>query len=129
MRSGQRIAANVKAVAVIALVFSALTGWVAQFQSHCSATDSAAPAMAAHQEHHSEHPAALTERHGHECEHCPPWDCYRAAPCATSGGGALLSTVVFPGAMAAHSHALLTSQAASPFSSLQPPTPPPQLLS
>lgn len=130
MRPGQRIAANAKALAVIILVFSAMTAWVAQFHSDCSTPEPATQAMAAHQEHQSEHPSvAWTDRHGHECEHCPPSDCSRATPCAMSAGGALVSTVVSLGAMAAHALALPTWHDAAPFSSLQPPTPPPQLLS
>jgi hypothetical protein len=130
MRPGQRIAATVKALAVIVLVFSALTEWVAQFHSHCSAPKVAAQALPAHQEHQSEHPpVAWTDRHGYECEHCPPSDCSGAAPCAVSAGAALVSTMVSLEAMAGRGLALPTWHDASPFSSLQPPTPPPQLLS
>ena len=126
-RSGAGIA---RAVTTIALVFSALTGWAAGFESHCSVHGGTAHVVAEPHEHPSDLPSpAWTGPDGHDCDHCPPSQCSRVVSCAMSAGMALAARAVPPTGLTVHVVDLPGESDKQPHSPIQPPTPPPQLLS
>jgi hypothetical protein len=130
MKSGQGGASTTNVLATIALVFSALTGWVAQFHSHCSSHEGSMQVAAGHPQHQTEHPSpAWTNPHRHDCNHCAPSECSRAAPCSMSAGGVLIATLLSPSAPPPHGISLPSRYDPQPLAPVQPPTPPPQLVS
>jgi hypothetical protein len=130
MKPRRSRAVIVNALATIALVFSTLTGWAAQLQSHCASHSESAQVVAAHQQHQSEHPSPTwTNAHRHSCEHCPPSECSRVAPCTMSSSGALVASVASLAALTEHGVDPASRHDALPLSYRQPPIPPPQLLS
>ena len=124
-RSGARIT---NTPAIVLLVFSVLTGWATQFQSHCFSHEARTTA-ADHHQHQPELPAPVWANAAHDCQHCPPSECSRVAPCSTSAGGALIARVIpLVSLTAQHVDLPNRSDALTP-SPIQPPTPPPQLIS
>jgi hypothetical protein len=116
-------------VATVMLALSTLTGWVGQFQSPCSSHGTGLGPI--HGGHSSDHQPGDTWSAGvgHECRHCPPSECSRAAPCGGIAGPPLYATVVQLTGLAAHRVDLMSRFDPQPFSSMQPPTPPPQPVS
>ena len=117
-------------IASIALMLSAVVGWGAQLRSHCISHQPSPQMVAAHDSHSANDVVATwTGPTGHQCDHCPPSECSRVAPCATQTSAALAAAVV-------PIVALLTDRAdpsaefdPRPLPPIQPPTPPPQPLS
>ena len=130
MKPRRSRAAIVNALATFGLVFSTLTGWVGQLRSHCAAHSESAQVVAAHQQHQSAHPSPTwTNAHRHSCEHCPPSECSRVAPCSMSSSGALVASVASLAALTEHGVDPPSRHDALPFFYRRPPIPPPQLLS
>ena len=117
-------------LAIIVLEFSVLTGWATQFQSHCFSHEARTMSGAGHHQPPAELPSpAWANADGHDCRHCPPSECSRAAPCSTSAGGALVATVVPLVSLTAHQVDMPSRSDALAPSAVQPPTPPPQPIS
>ena len=117
-------------LATIALVFSVLTGWATQFQSHCFSHEASTQSAAGHHGHRAELPSpSWANADGHDCDHCPPSECSRAAPCSLSAGGALVARVALLVPLSAHGVELPSRSDAPAPSPVQPPTPPPQPIS
>lgn len=91
--------------------------------AHCKA---APPAQAGHHDdRHSDHRSKDTER-GEQCPHCPPVECQRHNQCAFQ----VDLTIVDPPLGRVRGPEVARYQAVTPFltvTSLQPPTPPPQI--
>ena len=115
-------------LATVVVVLSALGAWTVQLQSHCASHAAAAHDAPAHQ---SKHPAeaAWMGPAEHDCAHCPPTECSRLAPCAASASVALGASVAPIVALRAHTLHLPDRFDPQPFSAVQPPTPPPQVVS
>ena len=118
----------VAALITLAVVLSALTGWAAQLNSHCSSREASAQVRAGHQLHRSQPPLpAWTDYDRHDCEHCPVPECSGLDPCAMSAVGIVVTPVATPGAMTMQRVALSTRHGALPIPSIQPPTPQTQI--
>lgn len=95
---------------------------------HCNSHTITASSPSAHGEHDSEAfaTASWTSGSDHGCSHCPPSDCSRLAPCATSGSVAVAEagtpiTDLLPHPVSLTRHIQQHRSTAVP-----PPTPPPQ---
>ena len=118
-------------VATTVLLLSALVGWGAQAESHCSPGRASPRVAAEHSHHHFAAPTAGERRlsAGHDCDHCSPAECARAAPCAGSAGPALCGTIAPFRLQAARGVDLPSQTGPRPDAVSQPPTPPPQTVS
>ena len=119
-----------RVLGTVALVFGALMAWDGQARSDCSPHAASPHVLAMSGEHLSDYgTAAWSTRSDHNCNHCPPAECSGAAPCATSVSAALSATVlpiVGFRALEVGPRGRFESHAFSP---LEPPTPPPQMVS
>lgn len=110
-------------VLVALLSVSAGVAWVSpRLGSHC---DRHATARTAH---HFEPPAVPSWAQGaqHECSHCPPSECSRVAPCATSGSLAVAEVSRRLPDLLPHPVSLTSYIQLHHSTAVQPPTPPPQ---
>ena len=120
-----------RVLATVALVVGALIGWGGAFSSHCDSNEAASGKVMSHDHSGSATLAATAwaKQNSHQCEHCPPSECSRVAPCSSSStmlsGASLLPQAGLP----EHASTLVGDFYAPPSSVIQPPTPPPQVVS
>src|SRR5215207_10091115 len=124
----QRLA---RLVMVVLLATSTTISWASPILgSHCDSHTRAAHSSSAPVEHDSGPLAtpSWTQGSNHDCPHCPPSDCSRLAPCATSGSVAAAEPSTPIADLPPHSVTPTTYNRQHPSTLVQPPTPPPQLV-
>jgi hypothetical protein len=111
------------------LLVSASVSSAAPLQgSHCQRHSSVASSSATHGNHNSEPLTAPSWTQDADCSHCPPTECSRVAPCATSGTMAAAEVRSPIAALSAHAVSLNRYDQQRSTKAVQPPTPPPQLI-
>lgn len=129
MNSDRRSTRTGRMLATIALALGALAGWgVPAAESQCDAHRAGTHLEAAHLQQHPEPaaPAAWMGPAEHDCTHCPPGECARAAPCTGAASGAPGARVVPLIDPVTHRLELPTHGERQPRPAQAPPTPPPQ---
>lgn len=120
-----------RTVSVALLLLSASLDWAWPVPgSHCERHDSASSRLSTHPHPGAEGPAtpSWAPDSDHDCSHCPPSECSRAAPCAAAGSIAVTEVGSLIAELAPHRVRHSAYVQLHHHTGVQPPTPPPQLI-